>query len=63
MQWTILAVSETERAKADANPNYSPNEEIVGELEASCLRMAITRLAKLVRKGKYPVGSVVQPGD
>jgi hypothetical protein len=56
-QYTVMAVSDEEYAKADKIQNYAPIEHCVGTIRASSELEARRALNLGIKRGIYPSGS------
>ena len=56
-RFRVMAVSEEEYAKSDADPRYVPTEYVAGEIVADNEREAERKLARQIKTGHFPRGS------
>ncbi len=60
MTFKVMAVSQEEYAKADADETYAPQEHCAGRIEAPSESQALRKLANAVKRGEFPKGSVLE---
>lgn len=63
MRFRIMAVSDDERRKAATIYNYSPEEYEVDRIDVDSEQAARRLVARRVKKGTYPEGSMAVPLD
>lgn len=55
--YSIMSVSKEENDKANKDWSYSPQEYQVGTIQAETERQAFNKLARMIKKGKAPLGA------
>lgn len=61
--WKVMACTDEEYAKADADHTYSPKEHLVGRLTAENEAIARNALRREIRYSMYPAGSQLVEDD
>lgn len=62
-RWKVMACTDEEYARADADPTYSPKEHQVSVIAAEDEQTALACLRRRIKAGDYPPGSQIVEDD